>query len=470
MRRQFLIAFVLLVLPNLGRAEVVELHFPSPTHASVLAVQVTVGAEAPDQRWQRFVDELFRYLDVNDNGFLDPAELKRAFPLPLPNGSKVTLTLDRLDSDRNGTVSPAEFSAHLRNAGFRPVVVRLEPPRAERLQVGTVLFQNLDLNSDRVLSADELTGAPRLLRRFDENEDEIIVPSEVQADPIVKAGVTGSGVTVTSQAHPKTGTARLQLTVTPSLKAILEPADSTQIRLEKDQAGAGSRLVFPGGICLLATNLDDRSARFNATRGFYEAQFKAALASKKTIAKSDVANDLTLRSLLGLFDAADRDGDGKLTFAELTRYLDLLALGVGCQITLVIDDHGQNLFDLLDTNQDDKLDLAELKNAQRLPRLLKNRSSAPLTAATLPNLYRLRVVRGAFGSTFGPLTVSNKAQTAPVPTVKATGLAWFRAMDRNGDNLLSPREFLGPPDLFRKLDLDADGLISAEEAAKAKQE
>jgi Ca2+-binding EF-hand superfamily protein len=45
--------------------------------------------------------------------------------------------------------------------------------------------------------------------------------------------------------------------------------------------------------------------------------------------------------------------------------------------------------------------------------------------------------------------------------------AWFRALDRNGDGVISPREWLGPPEAFRKLDRDGDGVISADEAARA---
>jgi hypothetical protein len=40
-------------------------------------------------------------------------------------------------------------------------------------------------------------------------------------------------------------------------------------------------------------------------------------------------------------------------------------------------------------------------------------------------------------------------------------------MDRNGDGLLSPREFLGPIEVFRKLDRDGDGFISIAEAEQA---
>ena len=37
-------------------------------------------------------------------------------------------------------------------------------------------------------------------------------------------------------------------------------------------------------------------------------------------------------------------------------------------------------------------------------------------------------------------------------------------MDRNGDGYVSRREWLGPEELFHKLDADGDGLISPEEA------
>ncbi len=40
-------------------------------------------------------------------------------------------------------------------------------------------------------------------------------------------------------------------------------------------------------------------------------------------------------------------------------------------------------------------------------------------------------------------------------------------MDRNRDGDLSPREFIGPRAMFRRLDADGDGLIDASEAKGA---
>jgi hypothetical protein len=39
-------------------------------------------------------------------------------------------------------------------------------------------------------------------------------------------------------------------------------------------------------------------------------------------------------------------------------------------------------------------------------------------------------------------------------------------MDRNGDGFVSRREWLGPEELFHKLDADGDGLLSPQEAAR----
>jgi len=40
-------------------------------------------------------------------------------------------------------------------------------------------------------------------------------------------------------------------------------------------------------------------------------------------------------------------------------------------------------------------------------------------------------------------------------------------MDRNGDGDVSIKEWVGDLDVFRKLDVDGDGLVSSHEAGKA---
>ena len=43
-------------------------------------------------------------------------------------------------------------------------------------------------------------------------------------------------------------------------------------------------------------------------------------------------------------------------------------------------------------------------------------------------------------------------------------------MDRNRDGLVTLTEFLGPPELFRRLDLNGDGFIGVDEAEHAEKD
>ena len=75
------------------------------------------------------------------------------------------------------------------------------------------------------------------------------------------------------------------------------------------------------------------------------------------------------------------------------------------------------------------------------------------------------VAREPIGKKFGPVPVpARKAVLETAPQRVKKGPAWFQAMDRNGDGFVSAAEFLGPPELFAKWDLDKDGRISVEEA------
>ena len=118
--------------------------------------------------------------------------------------------------------------------------------------------------------------------------------------------------------------------------------------------------------------------------------------------------------------------------------------------------------DLLDADHDGRLGLRELRTAWT--RLAPwDQGKGYVTKGMLPYQYRLTLSHG------------RPAQAAPAsfrPTeflrgVPRRGPLWFRKMDRNGDGDVSPREWLGSAEDFKKIDTDGDGLISVEEAEKA---
>jgi Ca2+-binding EF-hand superfamily protein len=237
-------------------------------------------------------------------------------------------------------------------------------------------------------------------------------------------------------------------------------------------SGDGTLLLTLGGTRVELRANEGRPRPVPGLRQLYLAQFQAADSGRKghlTLKEAQAAGFFP-----GQFALLDQNGDGRLTEKELLTYLDRVqeaqARALTSSVAVLMSDEGRGLFDLLDRNRDGKLSLREIRAAARLPAQL-GRGKAGLSRDDLPRCYQVAVGLGqasfnriAYAEAFSP-------RGLPLLTLEWSrpGLVWFYKMDRNRDGDVSPREFLGSREDFRRLDTDGDGLISPEEALQAEK-
>jgi Ca2+-binding EF-hand superfamily protein len=198
-------------------------------------------------------------------------------------------------------------------------------------------------------------------------------------------------------------------------------------------------------------------------------QFNTFAGEGKSIDKKKFQEDPNLNGMLGLFDFADRNSDGKIDKKEVEAALKALTTLIGCRADVTITDQGRGLFELLDRDGDGRLSPRELASAHTLIAGLDTNGDGLLDKTEVPKVIAAAAVPASaqvISATNGYFDGVTFANQPAVPRILTAGGApeWFLKMDRNGDGDLSPREFLGPLELFRELDTDGDGLISVEEA------
>jgi Ca2+-binding EF-hand superfamily protein len=422
-----------------------------------LRLDLLVDGQSPTAAWEAFLDRLFDWFDLDGDGSLSRAEASRILRLPLPGRNELTIDFDKLDADRNGKVSREELKAYCRANGFGPAVVTLEPQSAEDARLADLFRRHLDNDLSGKLTRSQLKRAPESLHRCDLNEDEFLDLSELLSSAPTGPRPSESQIKVGAAGSEGNSILRVDVgakTVSPTLEGL--PGQSLTL-VAATVPGGLHRIYGPAGRWLISLRTTRTVPDIRSVKEFLVAQFKNAVGVRPALTKADLERDTGLGGLADLFSYADRNHDDRLTLTELEDYLGLVEAGVRAQIWIQVNDHGRNPFHLLDCDGDGRLSYRELTQSTNLvhPDLVE--------CVGLPLQFQLE---------FGGPTVKSWGGV-PIPAVvrrnaKASGAIrvppWFRAMDKNGDGIISPREFLGPPELFRKLDSNGDGVISPEEA------
>jgi Ca2+-binding EF-hand superfamily protein len=245
------------------------------------------------------------------------------------------------------------------------------------------------------------------------------------------------------------------------------------------QLGPGD-VEFALGHVRLDIHVDDGDRALATAQRMLLRRFESADANKdgylqgKELAPLNAAGS----PLAGLTGLVDRNGDGKLYEAEVREFAARLARSARDRLVLTVSDQGRAIFGILDLDRDRRLSAREVMRTVDRVSSWDEDHDGRVSADEVPYHFLITIARGELlalsgGTAARPGAVAAAAAgsspSAPDARGSEAGPEWFRMMDRNRDGDVSRREFLGPRNVFNRLDRDSDGLLDATEAKAAKR-
>jgi len=429
---------------------------PAPGESIRIELDILVDERPPIAAWVQFLDRFFDFFDRDSDGSLTQMECSRLVALPLPDQKQLKFDFPSLDRDGNGRADRSELKTYCSERGYTPVVIRVERPSADDLRLSEVFRQWLDEDHDGTFTAAELRRIAQSMSRYDLDENGALALEELLSSTAETLALVKSPPSVTTEASGRGARVRVKLDAPSSLTTVSEGAN-----LLNAVGGASANSVRyrgPQNAWMLAIETQRRLPNVKSASDFLMAQFQTVLGNRTELTLHEITQESGLTGLAELAPIADHNGDERLSLAELQSYSNLVAAALRSQIWITFADRTSNPFGLLDADADGRLSFVELAHAEEVV-------GTAAESKSLPQQFQITFAAAPIRSWGGMMipTATKRLQTATKGP--KLGPRWFQALDRNEDGIISPREFLGPPEAFRTLDGDGDGMITLSEAA-----
>lgn len=506
------------VVPQTGQTKRMLLYTPSGP--LIVEFVLRIDGRGAIEMNDAFVDELLKAADTDKDGkttWLEALSNQRS-GIPQFVGEAGGDTQKFYDRDRDETVDRSELW-NLLGHGESGLAFRLEHSDGPggATTAGDVA-RLLDSNSDGVLTSDEMDRSPALLRLADVNDDERLTPDDLGAPAMampqqaMNTGYNGDVTTTASILDGETdwGVVHFELderylmhgqfrpeplALFPEMTKKLDVDEngllslseaevlnylSPHLRVEIDFGAAdaaGGRLQITDMRSELASETSqrktERSAQLNfpnltlafsvadvASLGDIAAQAEAAFMQADQDKNGYVEKAELPENQQASFAGWDGNADGKVYPDELSAALRSERMPLLNRVRAVVTPGEHSLLAALDANRDGSLSAREIHESAKRLRASDRDGDGRVTEEEIPTRISVHFERGMQGNaaipaTYGAPEADPNAKPAP---------AWFQRMDSNSDGDISPREFLGSTETFGRLDKDADGLLSLDEA------
>jgi Ca2+-binding EF-hand superfamily protein len=396
--------------------------------------------------------EVFKFLDTDKSGYLDAAEMAAA-------AAKI---LER-DQDQDECISFQEFLPVPEPEDTPPAVVVQRAAASDRPQATT---------ADLLRDISEPLLAMRLLKKYDKNRDNKLTAQELgwEAERVKMLDRNSDGKLDQKElggisATPVDLELAVDLAGAPEGQQSLVILSTVGKRIDDARRPDLLRLAFPSAVLTLSFRKIDpiKTAVEKAMQAFNRIDIDGN-------GYIDAQETMTLvRFQLELFDALDADGDGKIFGEEMEKYVMVRGEPAATTARVNLYDTGRGFFECLDANGDGRISMREMKAAARSLKSMARKSGEKLAPDDPARNFHIEFLRGSF-SLFGPGDQMISQSSPSFEQRAAIGPIWFQRMDRNNDGDLTWNEFLGPREVFHRIDRDGDGLIDPEEAAAASDE